>query len=83
MGSDSSDFDPLHLRFSRNCICRSQDKNGFYVLLCRVMLSSVLTVNGEIQMFDVKMAVEKGCDAVYSSIRYVKHEALNQMAFNV
>ena len=36
------------------------------------MLSSVLTVNGEIQMFDVKMAVEKGCDAVYSSIRYVK-----------
>lgn len=81
VGSDSSVSDPLSLRFSRQSYCRSQDKGGFYILLCRVMLSSVLTVNGEIQMYDVKMAVERGCDAVYSSSRFTTCYILYEFMF--
>jgi hypothetical protein len=59
------------LRFSRQSV--KNDINTIRdtsLVLCRVLLSSVLTVAGQISNFDIKIAIQKGCDAVYSSLRY-------------
>ena len=68
-GSDTLQSNPLGLRFSRHSYSFSENKRHFCIILCRVLLSSVLTVSGDIQPLDIKMANEKGCDAVFSSSR--------------
>ena len=49
---------------------RDTDEGGAYILLCRVLLNKVQTVERDFSPEDIKSALSSGFDAVYCRSRY-------------